>query len=107
MSAVAREAPAPRVLEVLRLIVELGGRRVLEDVSFSVAAGEFVCLCGPNGGGKTTLLKAALGLLRPKEGAILVFGAAPERSRPAVGYLPQRKEFATGFPATAAEPCGN
>lgn len=91
------------VLEARALTVELGGRRVLEDVSFVVSRGEFVCLCGPNGGGKTTLLKAALGLLRPTAGAITVFGDTPEHSRARVGYLPQRKQFLTGFPATAAE----
>jgi ABC-type Mn2+/Zn2+ transport system ATPase subunit len=106
MIAVAEPAPrkAPeRVLELRDLTVELGGRRVLEEVSIWVERGEFVCLLGPNGGGKTTLLKAALGLVRPHSGALTVFGAPPDRSRAGVGYLPQRKEVPTGFPATPAE----
>jgi len=106
LSAAADPAPrlAPvRVLDVHQLTVDLGGRRVLEEVSLWVERGEFVCLCGPNGGGKTTLLKAALGLVRARAGSLSVLGAPPDRSRPRVGYLPQRKELLTGFPATAAE----
>ena len=61
---------------------ELGERRVLDDVSFEVARGEFVCLCGPNGGGKTTFLKAALGLLPLAAGSIEVLGARPGGSPP-------------------------
>jgi len=73
--------------------VELGGRRVLEDVSFEVARGEFACLCGPNGGGKTTFLKAALGLVPLAAGSIEVLGARPGASAGGVGYLPQVKAF--------------
>ncbi len=78
--------------------VELGGRRVLDDVSFEVARGEFVCLCGPNGGGKTTFLKAALGLVPLAAGSIEVLGARPGASASAVGYLPQAKAFNPTFP---------
>lgn len=85
------------------LSVERGGQRVLRDVSFSVGVGEFVCLCGPNGGGKTTFLKATLGLLAPSAGTLLVFGEPPLAARRLVGYLPQRKGFAQDFPATVVE----
>ena len=50
------------------------GVRVLEDVSLAVSAGEFVAIAGPNGGGKTTLLRLVLGLERPSEGSVRVFG---------------------------------
>lgn len=103
MSFTRGDPARPRVLEAEGLVVELGGRRILDEVSFWVARGEFVCLCGPNGGGKTTFLKAALGLLRPVAGSLRVFGAAPARARARVGYLPQRKSFAPDFPATAVE----
>jgi len=83
--------------------VELGGRRVLDDVSFDVGQGEFACLCGPNGGGKTTFLKAALGLLPLMGGTIEVLGTTPQRARRAVGYLPQAKTFHTGFPARVVD----
>ncbi len=90
-------------LEVEGLVVELGGARVLDDVSLHAGASEFLCLCGPNGGGKTTLLKAILGLVAPRAGRIRVLGEPPAEGRRRVGYLPQRKAFAHSFPATAAD----
>ena len=81
----------------------LDGRPVLEDVSFEVARGEFCCLCGPNGGGKTTFLKAALGLVPLTQGTIEVVGRPPGEGRASVGYLPQAKGFNPGFPARAIE----
>lgn len=83
------------------LVVEAGGRTVLDGVSILVQRGEFVALCGPNGGGKTTLLKTVLGLVAPKAGTVEVLGGRPGTS--SVGYLPQRKSFSTDFPATAME----
>ncbi len=94
---------APPALKVSGATVDLSGKTVLEDVSFEVARGEFACLCGPNGGGKTTLLKAALGLLPLRSGRIEVRGLAPREARRDVGYLPQAKSFAPSFPASAAE----
>jgi ABC-type Mn2+/Zn2+ transport system ATPase subunit len=76
---------------------------VLDDVTLSVETGEFVCICGPNGGGKTTFLKAALGLLPASHGTLRVFGETPETARTRVGYLPQRKGFAPDFPARVVE----
>lgn len=90
-------------IEAENLSVDLGGRRVLDGVSLSVATGEFVCLCGPNGGGKTSFLKAVLGLLPLAGGTLRVLGEPPESARRAVGYLPQRKGFAPDFPATVVE----
>jgi zinc transport system ATP-binding protein len=83
--------------------VELGGRRVLDDVTFDVGCGEFAALCGPNGGGKTTFLKAALGLLPLHSGSIQVLGASPRAARARVGYVPQVKSFNRAFPARAAD----
>jgi zinc/manganese transport system ATP-binding protein len=69
--------------------LQLGGRAVLSDVSFDVDAGEFIGVLGPNGAGKTTLMRAILGLLPSAAGRVKVFGQAPERGNPAIGYLPQ------------------
>jgi ABC-2 type transport system ATP-binding protein len=94
------------VNDALRLrgvTVEVGGRRVLDQVSFEVAKGEFCGLCGPNGGGKTTLLKVALGLLTPASGEVSVLGRPPHEARRHVGYLPQAKAFNNAFPASALE----
>lgn len=83
--------------------VRLGSRQVLDDVSFDVEQGEFVCLVGPNGGGKTTFLKAALGLLPVAAGSLEVLGASPGGARRRVGYVPQVKGFNRTFPARVVE----
>jgi zinc/manganese transport system ATP-binding protein len=71
-----------------------GGRRVLSGVSFAVAQGEFVALLGANGSGKTTILRAVLGLVRPRSGTISVLGKPPRRGNPAIGYVPQLRRGA-------------
>jgi ABC-type Mn2+/Zn2+ transport system ATPase subunit len=85
------------------VVVELGARRVLDGVSFEVARGEFAALCGPNGGGKTTFLRAALGLVPLTKGAIEVLGARPGAATAGVGYLPQTKSFNGSFPARVVD----
>lgn len=66
------------------------GRQVLSDVSLTVRRGDFLAVLGPNGGGKTTLLRLVLGLIRPDRGRVEVFGQSPEKARGRVGYVPQR-----------------
>lgn len=73
-------APAPPAFEVEGLAIELAGRTVLSDVSFSVQPGERVVLLGVNGCGKTSLLKALDGLVAPARGAIR-YGGAPVTAR--------------------------
>jgi ABC-type Mn2+/Zn2+ transport system ATPase subunit len=90
-------------LAVRNATVELGGRRVLDGVSFEVKRGEFAALLGPNGGGKTTLLRAALGLVPLRAGSIEVLGGPPGSAAAAVGYLPQTKPLGAALPARAAE----
>ena len=81
------------------------GVRVLEDVSLRVDAGEFVAIAGPNGGGKTTLLRLVLGLERPTAGSVRVFGRAGPRSVDGarIGYLPQRARLIGEAPVTVRE----
>lgn len=74
------------------------GLPVLEGVDLVISQGDFAALVGPNGGGKTTLLKLALGLLRPTTGAVHVFGERPEHVRARVGYVPQHFQFDLMFP---------
>ena len=74
------------------------GADVLSDVRFTVARGDFASVIGPNGGGKSTLLRLALGLLTPRCGTIRVMGQSPHRSRARVGYLPQNVSFDRRFP---------
>jgi zinc transport system ATP-binding protein len=74
---------------------------ILNNVSFAVAKGQFLGIIGPNGGGKSTLLKLLLGLLNPWKGAISINDAPPPTPR--VGYVPQTFHFDKYFPITAFE----
>ncbi|SEO85833.1 zinc/manganese transport system ATP-binding protein [Actinacidiphila rubida] len=73
--------------------VRIGGRTLWSDVGLDVGAGQFVAILGPNGVGKSTLLKVLLGVLPPASGEVRVLGTAPGRAGQRVGYLPQRRSF--------------
>jgi zinc transport system ATP-binding protein len=81
------------------------GPQVLREVGLRVEPGEFVAIAGPNGGGKTTLLRLALGLLRPTRGRVLLFGEPSDRfrERSRLGYLAQRAQLGLQAPATVRE----
>ncbi len=72
---------------------------VLEEVSLTIEPRDFLGIIGPNGGGKTTLLKLMLGLLRPQKGAIRIMGRPPSRVRHRIGYVPQHASVDASVPA--------
>jgi len=74
------------------------GADALRDVSFTLEERDFVAAVGPNGGGKTTLLKLLLGLLQPQKGTIRILGEPPARARHRIGYLTQHFECDLSFP---------
>ena len=74
-----------------------GTRLVLDDISLSVAQGEFVALIGHNGAGKSTLIKLCLGLITPEKGEVKVLGGKPGASPISVGYLPENVSFYDGM----------
>jgi len=80
-----------------------GNVPVLENVNLTVNPGEFTSIVGPNGGGKTTLLKLMLGLLKPARGKIRVYGKPPSQVRRRIGYLPQFLQFDPEFPVTVLD----
>ena len=82
-----------------------GGPRVLHAVDLAVEQGEFVAIAGPNGGGKTTLLRIVLGLERPQTGSARLFGepAASSTRRSSIGYLAQRARLGIESPVTVQE----
>ena len=75
----------------------------MQNVDLSIDKGEFLGVVGPNGGGKTTLLKLVLGLLEPSTGEVLVLGGCPTESRRSIGYVPQFTQFRRDFPITVEE----
>ncbi|MBU8910401.1 MAG: ABC transporter ATP-binding protein [Desulfobacterales bacterium] len=74
-------------------------RNVLENVDLVIKKGEFASIVGPNGGGKTTLLKLILGLIKPDKGVIRIFGKPPDKVRQQIGYMPQYAHLDMNFPA--------
>ncbi len=78
-------------------------REVLHNVEMKVESGSLVAVVGPNGGGKSTLLKLALGLVEPLRGRVETLGVAPVRARHRVGYVPQHLQFDPAFPVCAMD----
>lgn len=76
---------------------------IIEDASFELGAHDSICVVGPNGGGKSTLIKLVLGLLKPRSGTIRVLGGTPSESRAAIGYMPQSLHFDPRFPITVLD----
>ncbi len=76
---------------------------VLDDITFQIETDDYLGLIGPNGGGKTTLLKVILGLVRPQSGTVRVFGKPPAQVRSRIGYVPQHAEIDITVPATVLD----
>jgi zinc transport system ATP-binding protein len=91
------------IIEINHLDFSYNGETVLEDVNLTVRQKDFVAIIGPNGGGKTTLLKLVLGLLTPVEGTVRVDGKYPQEASPCVGYVPQDVHTNRSFPITAID----
>jgi zinc transport system ATP-binding protein len=77
--------------------------QVLKDVSFSIGEGEFVGLIGPNGGGKTTLLKLIMGFLKSNSGTVEIFGRRAAEELFQIAYVPQGLQFDRQFPISVIE----
>lgn len=90
----------PAVVELKDIWVSYGEVPALENVSLYVLEHDFLGIIGPNGGGKSTLLKVILGLIKPQYGSVSVFGQSPEQARSHVGYVSQRYSFDRDFPAS-------
>src|SRR5689334_3299821 len=76
---------------------------VLDDISFSVSEGEYIGIIGPNGGGKTTLLKLIMGFLKPSSGEITVLDKAPGQSLQRIAYVPQNLRYDREFPISVED----
>jgi zinc transport system ATP-binding protein len=83
--------------------VRYGDVTALEGINLSVNQHGLLGIIGPNGGGKTTLLKVILGLVKLSRGKVLVMGDIPERCRKSIGYVPQHSEFDRDFPVSVLD----
>ena len=91
------------ILEIKHLEFSYNGESVLNDVNLTVRQNDFIAIAGPNGGGKTTLLKLMLGLLEPVKGSVRVFGKPPQEASHCIGYVPQNVHSNHNFPITAID----
>ena len=91
------------VIELEKISCILSGRPVLDEVDLKVREGDLYAVIGPNGGGKTTLLRVILGLLPVSSGKVRVFGSAPREARSRVGYVPQYRTFDFHYPVTVED----
>ncbi len=80
-----------------------GGEAILQDAHVDIFEHEFVCVVGPNGGGKTTLIKLLVGLLRPDRGSLRVLGMEPKDARTRIGYMPQHERLDPQFPVSVMD----
>lgn len=91
------------VLELIDVSFAYDVRLILEDLNLKLYANDFTAIIGPNGGGKTTLLRLILGTLQPTRGKIKLLGSTPKKMRSVIGYVPQHGVFDDNFPISAME----
>lgn len=91
------------IIEARAVWFSYNGEPVLQDINLQVAAGDFVAMIGPNGGGKTTLLKVLLGLLEPTHGTVRVYGNPPHEVSHRIGYVPQNTAVGSNFPISVLD----
>ena len=91
------------IIEIKNLDFAYTREAVLKDVNLTIRQKDFVAIIGPNGGGKTTLLKLVLGLLAPVKGTVRVDGKSPQEASPCIGYVPQDVHTNRSFPITAID----
>jgi len=103
LSHVPRPQAGPAVVEMRGVSFAYDGEPVLSEVELTVNRGDFAAVVGPNGGGKTTLLKLMAGLLEPSRGRVRVLGRAPHKVRARLGWLPQSLRVDPAFPVSVLE----
>jgi zinc transport system ATP-binding protein len=91
------------VIDIKNLWFSFNGEPVLQDVHFTLYHKEFLAMIGPNGGGKTTLLKLILGLFEADRGEIRIFGKPPKQAAHRIGYVPQDININKNFPISVLD----
>lgn len=90
-------------IDVRNISFQYEDNQILDTISFNVQKGEFLGIFGPNGGGKTTLLKLLIGFLAPKKGTIRVLNKPPKLARNQIGYVPQISSLDRQFPISVLD----
>jgi zinc transport system ATP-binding protein len=91
------------IIEIKNVDFSYENELILENVNLSVQERDFLAIIGPNGGGKSTLLKLILGLIKPNKGEISIFGQKISKSLSTIGYVPQNTNINTNFPIKVIE----
>ena len=91
------------IIRLQDVAIGWNGRPVLSDINLTVNRGDFLAITGPNGGGKTTLLRIILKLLRPDSGTVTYYSAHQPTDTLPIGYLPQKNMIDSRFPITVSE----
>jgi len=91
------------IIEIQDLSFSFNGQPVLQDIYLEVKKGDFLAMIGPNGGGKTTLLKIMLGLFAPDRGTVRILGRPPQKASHRIGYVPQDVDINLRFPISALD----
>ncbi|MBT8369588.1 MAG: ABC transporter ATP-binding protein [Deltaproteobacteria bacterium] len=94
---------SPTIIEIQDLNFSYNSQSVLKEIKLIVNPGDFIAMIGPNGGGKTTLLKLMLGLLNADSGNIRIFGKRPKEVSHRIGYVPQDVHINKNFPISALD----
>ncbi len=94
------ETPA---IDIQNMHFSRNGQNILRDIHLTVNRGDFLAVIGPNGGGKTTLLKLILGIYNPQGGSVRVLGGRPRKNAHRIGYIPQDVGLNRKFPITVLE----
>ena len=99
----AKESVLKDIIKIRNLNFSYDKQVVLEDINLDYSSDEFLAIIGPNGGGKSTLLKLILGLLKPQSGEIKLFGKEPSEVSKFIGYVPQNFLSNQSFPMMVLE----
>ena len=95
--------PQQKMIELDSVSMQWDKHVALQNVSFSINEGDFVAITGPNGGGKTTLLRLILRLIKPSDGKVIYRSNGSETDSLDIGYLPQKNQIDSRFPITVQE----
>lgn len=103
LDASSMRLPQSKMIELDSVAMQWDNHVALQNVSISIDEGDFVAITGPNGGGKTTLLRLILRLIKPTNGRVIYRNGGKEVDNLEIGYLPQKNQIDSRFPITIEE----